>query len=84
MKLILHFIRSLKTDVIEVKIIRCGNDRENKDLENETAKQPDLNITFKYTAPSKPQQNGRVERKFQTLYGRMRAMNHRSDLPVPS
>ena len=33
-----------------------------------------MGITFKYTAPSKPQQNGRVERKFATMYGRMCAM----------
>lgn len=31
-------------------------------------------MKFEYTAPDTPQQNGRVERKFQTLYGRVRAM----------
>jgi hypothetical protein len=29
---------------------------------------------FEYTAPGTPQQNGRFERKFATLYGRVRAM----------
>ena len=63
------FIRSLKKDGIEVKIIRCANAGKNKDFENEAAKQPDLNLTLEYTAPSVPQQNGRIERKFQPFYG---------------
>ena len=35
-----------------------------------------------FTAPDTPQQNGRVERKFATLYGRVRAMLNRSRLPI--
>jgi hypothetical protein len=35
---------------------------------------PDLNITFEYTAPGTPQQNGKIERKFATLNGKCRAM----------
>ncbi len=34
-------------------------------------KQEGLGIKFEYTAPGTPQQNGQVERKFQTLYGRL-------------
>ena len=33
-----------------------------------------LGIIFEYTAVNTPQQNGRVERKFATLFGRVRAM----------
>ena len=33
-----------------------------------------LGVTFKYTAQNTPQQNGKVERTFATLYSRMRAM----------
>ena len=33
-----------------------------------------MGINFKYTAVNTPQQNGRVERKFATLYERVRAM----------
>ncbi len=40
-----------------------------------------LGITFEYTAPGTPQQNGRVERKFATLYGRIHAMKIASGLP---
>ena len=70
-------------DGIKVKIIRCDNAGANKDFDNEAAKQPDLNLTFEYTAPSTPQKIGHVERKFQTLQGCMRAMNLGLDLPVP-
>jgi transposase InsO family protein len=34
----------------------------------------DLNIKFEFTAPNSPQQNGKIERKFATLYGKMRTM----------
>ena len=37
------------------------------------SKQEGLNIKFEYTAVNIPQQNGRVEQKLQTLYGRLRA-----------
>ena len=33
-----------------------------------------METTFEYTARHTPQQNGKVERNFATLYGRMRAM----------
>ena len=33
-----------------------------------------LNIEFEFTAPGTPQQNGVVECKFATLFGRARAM----------
>ena len=53
--------------------IRCDNAGENTALEK-LCKQEGLGITFEYTAPGTPQQNGRLERKFATLYGRVRAM----------
>jgi len=31
-------------------------------------------VTFEYTARNTPQQNGKVERKFATLYGRVQSM----------
>ena len=33
-----------------------------------------MGIKFEYTAVGTPQHNGRVERKFATLYGRIRSM----------
>ena len=56
-----------------VKYIRCDNSGENKALQKECEK-AGLGISFEYTAPGTPQQNGRVERKFATFWGRMRAM----------
>eukprot|EP00984_Skeletonema_dohrnii_P022875 scaffold11976_cov67-Skeletonema_dohrnii-CCMP3373.AAC.1 len=65
-----------------VKYIRCDNSGENRKLE-ELCKQEGLGITFEYTAPGTPQQNGRVERKFATLYGRIRAMLNDSGTEQP-
>ena len=41
-----------------------------------------LRIDFEYSAPDTPQQNGRVERKFATLYGRVRSMLNAAHLPA--
>ena len=65
-----------------VKIIRCDNAGENRAFE-EACKQEGLGLKFEYTAPNTPQQNGRVERKFQTLYGRARAMLLGSGIKKP-
>jgi hypothetical protein len=67
-------IKDLKaTNNIHVKTIRCDNAGENKKFESDTKKQG-LGLKFEFTAPGTPQQNGRVERKFAALYGRVRAM----------
>jgi hypothetical protein len=56
-----------------VKYIRCDNAGENVRLEA-ACKKEGLGIQFEFTAPGTPQQNGKVERKFATLYARVRAM----------
>ena len=33
-----------------------------------------MGIKFEYTSPGSPQQNGKCERKFATLYGKVRSM----------
>ena len=77
---LIPWIKEMKTKHgIVVKIIRCDNAGENNSLQA-TCESEGLGITFEYTAPGTPQQNGRVERKFQTLYGRVRAMIHGSGL----
>jgi hypothetical protein len=56
-----------------VKFIRCDNAGENMTMKND----PEIKsfgINFELLCPRTPQRNGRVERKFQTLYGRIRAM----------
>ena len=64
----------------QVKFIQCDNSGENNKLE-ELCRKDGLGITFEYTAPGTPQQNGRVEQKFATLYGIVRAMKIASGLP---
>ena len=58
---------------IEIKIIRCDNAGENKKMDDACIEQR-MGIKFEYTAVGTHQQNGRVERKFSTLYGRIRSM----------
>ena len=76
------FIKGLRADGIDVKIIRCDNAGENKQFERDCKKEG-LGLTFEYTAPGTPQQNGRVERKFTTLFGRVRAMLKGSGIENP-
>jgi len=57
----------------KVKYIRCDNAGENISLQKALDAEG-MNIKFEFTARETPQQNGKVERAFATLYGRMRAM----------
>jgi hypothetical protein len=68
-----ELIGDLKTKYNKlVKFLRCDGAGENKKTD-ELLKTKNFGITFEYTAPGTPQQNGKVERKFATLYGRIRA-----------
>ena len=64
---------------IKVKFIRCDNAGENKKLQ-EDCLSDGMGIQFEFTAPGTPQQNGRIERKFATIYGRARAMMRHAGL----
>jgi transposase InsO family protein len=76
------FIKELKTRHDKtVKYIRCDNAGENKATDTAWAKEG-LGIQFEYMAPGTLQQNGRVERKFATLYGRNRSMMNQANLPL--
>ncbi len=59
---------------IKVEKIHCNNLGKNRSLQQQAAKQDRLGITFKFTARKMPQQNGRIEQKFATLFGHVRAM----------
>jgi hypothetical protein len=62
-----------------VKFIRCDNAGENMTMKND----PEIKsfgIEFEFLGPRTPQRNGKVERKFQTLYGRIQAMLNGADL----
>eukprot|EP01083_Nonionella_stella_P004795 13981_1 len=80
---LIGFVKDLKAKHgMSVRNIRCDNAGENTYLEK-MCKREGLGITFEYTAPDTPQQNGRVERKFATLYGRVRAMLSGSGIDNP-
>jgi len=64
-------LRALENVV--VKKIRCDNSGENVAFQA-AAKEEGLGLHFEFTARQTPQQNGRVERKFATLFGRVRSM----------
>ena len=55
----------------KVKYLRLDNAGENWDLENKCLHHL-LGINFEYTTPNTPQFNGVVERKFQSLYNKLR------------
>jgi hypothetical protein len=56
------------------------NSGENVKLREKVDEYPDLKIKFEYTAPHTPQQNGKIERKFATLYGKVRSMLNAAQL----
>jgi hypothetical protein len=66
-------LTDLKIAGIVVKYIRCDDSGENKSFYNACRSNGYL-IKFEFSGPRTPQRNGKVERKFQTLYGRIRAM----------
>ena len=69
------FLRKMKERGTPVKYIRCDNAGENRDLKTKCEQSKDLNdIEFEFTARDSPQFNGKIERKFATLFGRMRAL----------
>jgi hypothetical protein len=72
---IVNLIKDLKEKRgIMVKILRCDNAGENMSAAK-LCQDEGLGINFEYTAPNTPQHsNGRVERKFTTLFGRIRSM----------
>jgi hypothetical protein len=62
-----------------VKFLRLDDAGENYALEKES-KQQNLVVKLEYSGTCSPQRNGKVERKFQTLYGRIRAMMNDSEI----
>jgi hypothetical protein len=66
-------LTDLKIAGIEIKYIRCDDSGENKSFYDACRSNGYL-IKFEFSGPRTPQRNGKVERKFQTLYGRIRAM----------
>jgi hypothetical protein len=69
-------LTDLKIAGIDIKYIRCDDSGENKAFYDACCTKG-YTIKFEFSGPRTPQQNGKVERKFQTFYGRIRAiLNH--------
>jgi hypothetical protein len=66
-------LTDLKIAGINLKYIRCDDSGENKALFGACQAQG-YGVKFKFSGPRTPQQNGKVKRKFQTFFGRIRAM----------
>jgi transposase InsO family protein len=76
-------IKTLLTDLKianwSVRFIRCDNAGENMTMKND----PEIKsfgIKFEFSGPRTPQRNGKVDREFQTLYGRIRAILNGANL----
>jgi hypothetical protein len=65
-----------------VKYIRCDDAGENRKTAELCIKEG-LNIQFEFTPPGTPQRNARIERKFATYYGRMRACYEAAKIKDP-
>ena len=70
---LINLVDDLKDLQKTVKFLRLDDAGENFALEK-ACKQRQLGLQFEFTGPRTPQRNGKVKRKFQTLYGRIRAM----------
>jgi hypothetical protein len=66
-------LADLKITEVEVKFIWCADSGENKAFQNE-CKSIGWNIKLEFSGPRTPKRDGKVERKFQTFYGRIRAL----------
>ena len=60
--------------------VRCDDAGQNRVLENQ-CNEKGMGVTFEYTGPGSPQYNGRVERKYPTLYARVRTMLNAAGVP---
>ena len=65
----------------KIKYFRCDNSGENRTFQEDVKRFITYQIKFEFTAPNTPQQNGMIERKFATLYGKIRAIMNTARLP---
>jgi hypothetical protein len=79
-KVIPWILRMQKEFNVKIQTIRCDNAGENIALKHTLDNDKDLFVKFEFTAPDTPQQNGVVERKFQTLYNKVRSALNGAEL----
>lgn len=78
---IYDLIRKIKAKDIVINYIRCDNAGENQSLEKQ-CQVDNTGIEFEYTPRRTTQNNAVVERKFQTLFNRLRATLNRAGIPM--
>ena len=66
----INLIKHLEKLGVIVKYIHCDNAGEHLSFKEESIRKG-MGLTFEFTSRSTPQHNGRVERKFQTLYNKV-------------
>ena len=69
----INLLTDLKIADVNVKFIRCDDAGENKSMKDDH-RIKSFGVKFEFSGPRTPQRNGKVERKFQTFYGRIRSM----------
>jgi transposase InsO family protein len=67
---------------LTLKCIHLDNSGENTAFHKLNTHNPEFKIKFEFTAPGTPQQNGKVERAFATLYGKTRSMLNAASITV--
>lgn len=76
-------VKALILKKVHVQRLRCDNAKENRAFADR-ASLNGLAVDFEFTSPYTPQQNGKVERAYPTLYGRARAMMLAAGIPQTS
>jgi hypothetical protein len=78
-----YWLRLVKKELsLNVKCICLDNSGENTAFHKLVQYKSEFNIKFEFTAPGTPQQNGKVERDFATLYGKTRSMLNAARITV--
>jgi hypothetical protein len=72
--MITFLLQLQKETKLNVEFIRCDNSGENNQFQTAVNVNPHMHLKFGYTAPGTPRQNGRIESKFATLYGKSYTM----------
>jgi hypothetical protein len=78
-KKIFTLLTDLKISGIDIKFICYDDSGESKSF-NDSCRANGHNIKFEFSGPRTPQRDGKVERKFQTFYGRIRATLNNGEL----
>jgi hypothetical protein len=68
--------------MIKIKCFRCDTSGENKSFQTLLKKKWKQYVKFESTAPSTPQQNGKIERKLATLYGKIWSILNAAGFPA--